>query len=69
MEKYIVQYGYWLGVIFALLSLIWRGLVIIKLTPEKLLGLAYTTFYRGAVLFLVIVVGTTCYAWFKSQKT
>ncbi len=67
MEKQVVHYTYWLGLAATLVALIWRGLVLAGL-PEKVMGLNYMTAYKGALLFFVMAVATTSYAWLKSQK-
>lgn len=68
MDKQIVQYTYWLGVVSMALALVWRVLVMAGL-QEKFLGLTYMSAYKGALLFFVTAIATTSYAGLKSQKT
>jgi hypothetical protein len=67
MEKYILRWSYWLGVISVALALVWRVVVVLAGRLE-IRGLDYMTGYKAGVLFLLVAIATTCYAWFKTQK-
>ena len=74
MEKHIVRLSYWLGMICAGVALVWRGIVALGIgvpSPETLAPgrfLYYMSFYKAAVLFLVIAVATANYSWSRGQK-
>jgi len=67
MEKYILRWSYWLGVISFGIALVWRVVVVLAGRLE-IRGLDYMTGYKAAVLFLLVAIATACYAWFKAQK-
>ena len=68
MEKQIVQVSYWLGLASSLLALVWKGLEVLHVAPEKFGTLGYLTFFKGALLFLLISMATAGCAWVKSPK-
>lgn len=69
MEKYIVRWSYWLGAICAVIALAWRGLVLFGWgSAPPLVNFRYMSFFKGALLFLVLAIATSNYVWFKSQK-
>jgi hypothetical protein len=68
MEKYILRWSYWLGVISVVVAIVWRVLIVAVGKPLGFGGLAYMSAYKGALLLLSVAVATTCYAWFKTQK-
>jgi predicted membrane channel-forming protein YqfA (hemolysin III family) len=74
MEKHILRWSYWLGVISAVVALIWRGInAIVGLHPA---GVAivpgqtvwYMSFYKAALLFLLMAVASANYAWIRAAK-
>ena len=68
MEKQIVPYTYWLGVISMAVALVWRALNAVGL-KGMVMTITYMTFYKGAVLFFLMAVATTSYSWLKSKKS
>ncbi len=68
MEKYILRWSYWLGLGCFLIGLLWKAIVVLGLRPGGFRTLTYMSFYKGGVLFLLVAIATTCYAWFKTQK-
>jgi hypothetical protein len=73
MEKHILTWSYWLGIVCTVIALVLRllgalGLFlpqVAKSTPS----IGYMSFYKGAVLFLVIAVATASYTWARSQRS
>lgn len=68
MEKQIVTYTYWLGVISMAVALVWRVLNVVGV-KGTVMTINYMTFYKGALLFFLLAVATTSYVWLKSQKS
>lgn len=68
MEKYILRWSYWLGVICVVLAVVWRVAVVLAGRLE-LRGLEYMSAYKAALLFLLVAVATACYAIVKAPKT
>jgi hypothetical protein len=68
MEKYIIRWSYWLGVISFLVAIVWRVLIVAVGKSLGFGGLTYMSFYKGALLLLSTAIATACYAWFKAQK-
>ncbi len=64
MEKKILVYCYWLGMLCALLAIVWRAASMFGYFGEPLvrsLSLSYTSFFKGAVLFFLIAIATHAY--------
>ena len=71
MEKQIVKWSYWLGLLSALLALVLRGLNSVgMLIPTVVQGrtIWYMSFYKGALLFFLIAIATANFLWTRSQK-
>ena len=68
MEKQIVQVSYWLGLVSSLLAVGWKALEALNAAPGGFGNLRYMTFYKGALLFLLVSIATSGCAWLKSQK-
>ena len=72
MEKLIITYSYWLGILSALLALLTRGLNILGLVVAGIgtrgNAIGYRTFLDGSTLFFLTAIATASYVWFKSQK-
>jgi hypothetical protein len=73
MEKHIIRYSYWLGVLSVLLALLMRvfnilGLWSLAVISTRGASIGYRTFLNGAVLFFLTAIATASYVWFKSQK-
>ncbi len=64
MEKKILVYSYWLGMLCVVMALVWRAASMLGYFGEPLirsLSLSYTSFFKGAVLFLLVTVATYAY--------
>jgi hypothetical protein len=64
MEKKILQYSYWLGVACVVVALAWRAATVMGFGGGPMLqglSLTYTSFVKGAVLFLLTAVATGAY--------
>jgi len=73
MEKHIMQWSYWLGVICVVSAIVTRFLNTLGL-PSMLLqtrgnSISYRSFVDGALLFLITSIATAGFAWFKRQST
>jgi hypothetical protein len=73
MEKQIMRWSYWLGVVSVVLAIVTRFLNTLGL-PTMLLqtrgnSISYRSFVDGALLFLVTSIATAGFAWFKRQST
>lgn len=69
MEKYIVRWSYWLGVVCVVIALAWRGLLAFKFGPEKLMTISYMSVYKAAVLFLLTAISTSVLARPEGKKS
>lgn len=64
MEKKILQYSYWLGVLCVAVAVAWRAADAMGLfgAPHTaVLSLTYISFLKGALLFLLLTVATGAY--------
>lgn len=68
MEKHILQWSYWLGLICFAIAFGWRGLATFGWVGGMFKTVAYTTLYKAGFLFMLTAVATANAAWFKSQK-
>lgn len=72
MERQISRYSYWLGMACVPIALIMRGLSILGVwmpsnaTPGVTIG--YMSFYKGALLFLVVAIAAANVASRKGQE-
>ena len=73
MEKHIVTWSYWLGMLSALLCLALRFLNMFGILTTKVIAqgqtLWYMSFFKGAILFFLIAIATSAYASVRGQKT
>jgi hypothetical protein len=67
MEKYILRWSYWLGVICVALAVVWR-VVAVLVGRLELRGLDYMTAYKAGLLLLLVAVATACYTMVKAPK-
>lgn len=71
MEKQIIQWSYWLGVVSFVLALVTRALNVLGVA-QLIMGrgnpIGYRSFLDGAVLFFLTAIATSSYAWFKLHK-
>lgn len=68
MEKGIVHVSYWLGLASSLVAMVWKGLQALNVAPEGFGNIKYMTFYKGALLFLLISLAAAACARLKSQE-
>lgn len=72
MEKHIVKWSYWLGIVSAVIALVLRGLNAVGLLRPTVIvqgsTVWYMSFYKGAFLFFLIAIATANYLWSRSQK-
>ena len=63
MEKKILQYSYWLGVLCVVVAVVWRAASATGYFGEMLvvLTLTYMSFVKGALLFLLTAMATGAY--------
>lgn len=64
MEKHILKYSYWLGVICTLIALVWRaanffGFFVSTYVPG--ISINYMSFMKAALLFLILCAATSLY--------
>lgn len=68
MEKQIIRWSYWLGLVCVIVSLVWRGLTTVGLLPIALLSVSYMAFYKTAFLLFLTGIATAVRVWSESQK-
>jgi hypothetical protein len=72
MEKHIMRWSYWLGIVCVLLAMVARILNILGLSTMLLQTrgnpLSFRTFVNGALLFLITSIATAGFVWFKRQN-
>ncbi|MBI3663543.1 MAG: hypothetical protein HY234_10920 [Acidobacteria bacterium] len=64
MEKKIVQYSYWLGMLCVVVALVWRAANAMGFwlsTYVQGVSVYYLSFYKGALLFLLVCIATGTY--------
>ena len=73
MEKRIVTWSYWLGMLSVLMALVLRFLNLLGLVRSTVIEqgrtLWYMSFYKGALLFFLVAIATASYASMRSNKT
>ena len=73
MEKHILTVSYWLGLLSTLITFGLRAASSFGTsTPggvKQGLTFSYNSFYKGALLFLVIAIATAGYTVVRGQKT
>jgi hypothetical protein len=73
MEKHIMRWAYWLGLIAALLAGVTRvlnmaGLVSTTLLQTKGNSISYRSLEDAAFLFLAVAIATASLGWFRQQE-
>jgi hypothetical protein len=71
MEKKIAQYSYWLGVICVVVAIAWRaagamGYYLGAYVPGR--NINYMSFYKGALIFLLVCIATGAYSATGKEK-
>jgi len=65
MEKHLSVLGYWLGLISAVLALIFRFFTALNIIPPHMgapggNAISYMSFLHGAVLFFLLAIASWC---------
>jgi len=65
MEKHLSVLGYWLGVISAVLALIFRAFAALNVIPPHMglpggNAISYLSFLHGAALFFLLAIASWC---------
>ena len=72
MEKRIVTWSYWLGMLSVLMALVLRFLNMLGLVRTTIIEqgrtLWYMSFYKGALLFFLVAIATASYASVRGNK-
>jgi hypothetical protein len=72
MEKHILRWSYWLGIICLVVALTWRGInalgVWLPARNAPQYEIWYMSFFRGSLLFFVASIATANYIWINSRK-
>jgi hypothetical protein len=73
VKNLILDWSYWLGLASAVIALALRSLNAVGLLLPQVVAqgrtIWYMSFFKGALLFLVISVATANYSWAHSQKS
>jgi hypothetical protein len=73
MEKHILRFSYWLGVICVALAVIARILNMAGLStifiPTRGNPISFRSFVDGAILFLLAAIASAGALWFKKQNS
>ena len=73
LEKHIITWSYWLGMLSTLLCLALRFLNMLGILTKRVIQqgqtLWYMSFFKGALLFFLIAIATWSYAAIRGQKT
>ena len=73
MEKQIVTWSYWLGLLSSLIALGLRSLNAFGILTSQVVKqgqtIWYMSFYKGALLFFLIAIATATYASVGGEKT
>jgi len=71
MEKHILRWSYWLGIVCVVLAVVTRILNTLGLSTVLLHTrgdpISFRTFVDGALLFLIACIATAGSAWFRRQ--
>ena len=73
MQKQIVTLSYWMGLLSSLIALGLRTLnafgMLIPGVVQQGITIWYMSFFKGALLFFLIVIATESYASVRAEKT
>ena len=73
VEKRIANVSYWLGLLSSLIAMGMWGLSILGRVAQSVALVEYTkwyeSFFKGAILFLLIAIATASYTYLRSEKT
>ena len=65
MEKKILQYTYWLGVVSVVIAMVWRAVNAMGYgftSYTQTTGINYMSFYKGGLLLLLVCVASGAYS-------
>ena len=72
IEKHIMRWSYWLGILCVVLAVVARILNSLGLSTVLLQtkgdAISFRTFVDGSLLFLVTSIATAGFVWFKRQN-
>ena len=74
MEKHILSWSYWLGLLCTLIAFVLKlvnafGVWVPSTLTKQGNAIGYDTFFHGAILFFLIAIATASYIWAHSQKS
>lgn len=71
MGKHIINLSYWMGLASAAIALVLRGLNALGMLVPTLVKqgqtIWYMSFFKAALLFLLVAIATANYDWSHSQ--
>ena len=68
MEKHILRWSYWLGIVGLIIAVLWKAVTTFGIPlPWSQFNFALT-FYKGSLLLLVAAIASASYVRFESQK-
>jgi hypothetical protein len=72
VEKYIVKWSYWLGMVSAVIALVMRAFnafgIWLPTAVAQGRTVWYMSFYKGAFLFFVMAIATANQIWSRRQQ-
>lgn len=72
MEKHILRWSYWLGIVSLVIAAVWKAFNALGLTLPMLFTkdqtIFYLTFYKASLLLFVAAIATANYGSSKSQR-
>jgi hypothetical protein len=72
MEKHILRWSYWLGIVSLIIAAVWKAFSAFGLTLPMLFtkdqSIFYLTFYKASLLLLLAAIATASYGSLKSQR-
>lgn len=72
MEKHILRWSYWLGIVSLVIAIVWRALNGLGLGSASLLirgeSVYSMSFYKASLLLFVAAIATANYGSSKSQR-
>ena len=71
MEKHIVKWSYWLGLVCVVIALVMRGLNALGVVEWDFLwraNIGAMSFYKAGFLFLAVAIATASTMWSQTKK-
>jgi hypothetical protein len=73
LQKHIIKWSFWLGVLALVLALASRAIDLVNpdidVIPTKGDSIGFNAFMHGAFRFFAATVAATCYAWFTAHQS